>query len=227
MTTVRSVQNWTRYTTAGDGSNWLSDGEPSVELGPGNVEGLGRKLLGDVTDQRVLDLGCGAGINAIALAHLGARVVAIDPYESQVAIARASSEAAEVHVEVHRNDVADLAFLHPESFDAVIAVHSLAAVPDLGRVFRQVHRLLKSERPLILTLPHPAALMADPEDNDKIVARYDETESLGDGHHLTHRHGVGHVFTQLARANYRIDTLLEPEGDGRFPASLVIRARKL
>jgi len=227
MTTVGSVQNWTRYTTAGDGSNWEPDGEPAVEVGPGEVEGLGRKLLGDVTDQRILDLGCGAGTNAIALAHLGARVVAIDPYESQVTIARASSEAAEVHVEIHTSDIADLAFLHPESFDAVIAVHSLAAAPDLGRVFRQIHRLLKSDRPLILTLPHPAALMVEPAGKDVIVADYDESETLGEGSYLTHRHGVSHVFTQLIRANYRVDTLLEPNGDGRFPASLVVRARKV
>lgn len=221
------MQNWTRYTTAGDGSFFSTEAEGSVELGPGRVDGLDRRLLGDVSEQRVLDLGAGAGANAINLARQGARVVAIDPYESQVAIARASAEAAGVHVELHANDIADLAFLHPESFDAIIAVHSLAAAPDLGRVFRQTHRLLKTDRPIVLSLPHPASLMVDAPDSKTIVTPYRDDSTLGEGATLTHRHTIEDVFTQLVRANYRVDTLLEPVGTSDFPASIVVRARKI
>lgn len=219
------MHNWTRYTTAGD----YGQRRPitSVELGPGDVDGVDRKLLGDVSGLRILDLGCGAGHSAAALAKQGARVVAIDPDETQVVLARETSERNEVHVEVHHGDLADLAFLHADIFDAVIAVHSLAAVSDLGRVFRQTHRVLKSDRPLILSLPHPAALMVSAEDPRTIASDYHDDTPLGEGANLTYRHGTGHVFTSLTRSNYRVDTLLEPRGNNPHPASVIFRARKI
>lgn len=207
------MQEWSRYTTAG-GFGAQRPGD-HVELGPGAVEGLDRRLLGDVTGLRVLDLGCGAGRSSVALASAGARVVAIDADEREVDAVRSAADAAEVHVEAHHADLADLAFLQPDSFDAVVAVHSLAAVEDLGRVFRQTHRLLKSDRPVVLSLPHPASFPAGVDG------------PLGEGAHLTHTHAISHVFTQLTRANYRVDTLLEPEGNHPHPASVIYRARKI
>lgn len=225
FTNLPSMSTWTRYTTAGA----YGQRRPitDVELGPGDVAGLDRKLLGDVSGLRVLDLGCGAGHSAVALAAQGARVVAIDADESQVTLTRETAEREKVHVEVHHADLADLAFLHADIFDAVIAVHSLAAVADLGRVFRQTHRLLKPDRPIVLTLPHPAALMVTTDNPKTISTSYADPAPLGAGEYLTHRHGIGHVFTQLNRANYRIDTLMEPASNSVHPASAVFRARKI
>ena len=207
------MQEWSRYTTAGTfGAERPID---HVELGPGEVDRLDRRLLGDVDGLRILDLGCGAGRSAVALARQGARVVALDPDDEEVSATRAAAEAAEVHVETHQADLADLAFLHADSFDAVLAVHSFAAVEDLGRVFRQTHRLLKSDRPIVLTLPHPASFEAS------------AAGPFGTGAHLTYPHAISTVFTQLTRANYRVDTLLEPAGDAAHPASVVYRARKI
>lgn len=221
----RLMQTWMRYTTAGSaGQERPLD---SVELGPGDIGGLDRRLLGDVDGMRILELGTGAGHSAVALAKLGARVIAIDPDTTQVDLARQTAEAAEVHVEVHHADLADLAFLHADIFDAVISVHALSGVADIGRVFRQTHRLLKLDRPIILTLPHPASLMVDSDDPRVISSDYSSTEVLGEGPHLTHRHGISHVFTQLHRSNFRVDTLLEPPGPDPHPASVVFRARKI
>lgn len=219
------MATWTRYTTAGD----YGQRRPTthVELGPGDVAGLDRKLLGELDGMRVLDLGCGAGHTAIALAKQGARVVAIDAEETEVVRTREAAEQHEVHVEVHHGDLADLAFLHADIFDAVISVHSLAAVGDIGRVFRQVHRLLKTDRPIVFTLPHPAGLMVTSDAPKTISSKYLDAVPLGEGPYLTHRHGIGHAFTQLHRANFRVDTLLEPEGNEAHPASAVFRARKI
>jgi len=219
------MATWTRYTTAGDYG--LRRPTTSVELGPGDVDGLDRKLLGDVEGMRMLDLGCGAGHSAVALAKQGARVVAIDSDESQVALTREAAEREEVHVEAHHGDLADLAFLQADIFDAIIAVHSLAAIADVGRLFRQTHRLLKTDRPIVVTVPHPAALMVSADEPKTVSSDYAAEAPLGEGHYLTHRHGIGHLFTQLHRANYRVDTLLEPAGHGPFPASVIVRGRKI
>lgn len=214
-----SDQEWTRYTTSGtSGQQRPVD---HVELGPGDVSGLDRKLLGELDGLRVLELGSGAGHSAIALASAGARVVGVDPDAAQVVHARAAVEQNEVHVELHHSDFAELAFLRADSFDLVLSIHALAATSDLARVFRQVHRVLKADKPFVITLPHPASLMVD---ND---AGYFDTSVSGSGHHLTHNHTVSSVFTSLTRSNYRVDTLLEPHDDGPTPASMIFRARKL
>ncbi len=222
------MTSWKRYTTQGE------DGQrrPSsfVEFGPGETEGLDRRLLGEVSDQRILDLGTGSGRSAIALARQGARVVAIDPDEEESEMTRAAAEVAEVHVEVHNVDLADLAFLQADTFDAVYSVHSLAAVSNIGRVFRQVHRLLKADRPLVISLPHPAALTIDSNDPTSVTSNYHDPAPLGEGHYLTYRHGISETFTQLTRANFRVDTLLEPShgsDDQSMPASVIFRARKI
>lgn len=229
--TLGEMSTWKRYTTAGkEGQRRPTQ---HVEFGPGEVEGLDRRLLGDVDGKRILELGAGAGHSAIAFAKQGARVVAIDPVAEEIEVARAAAEVAEVHLELHNTGLADLASLPADAFDAVVAIHSLASVSDIGRVFRQVHRLLKADRPLVITLPHPAALMIDPDDSVNIIAAYDESEPLGKDHHLTYRHGISEVFTQLTRANFRVDVLLEPaqkakkpQGPENAPASVVFRARK-
>lgn len=218
-------ETWMRYTTAGvRGERRPTD---HVELGPGDVVGLDRKLLGDVDGLRILELGTGAGHNAIALARAGAKVVACDPDAEQITRARTNVETAEVHVELHNADHADLAFLRADVFDAVLSVHALAAVDDLARVFRQVHRVLKADRPLLMTFPHPASLMVDVDQPTQITSNYGDQGTIGVGHNLTHRRSVSDIFTKLNRSNFRVDQLLEPAGDGAHPASLILRARKL
>jgi len=208
---------WTRYSTSGKGGK--ARPTDAVQLGPGDVEGLDRRLLGDVHGLRVLELGTGTGNGAIALARQGARVVAIDPDPKHIASARQLADDSDVHVELHEGDLAGLAFLHADIFDAVVAVHSLAAVENLGRVFRQVHRVLKRDRPFVLTLPHPADLASSIDDYGSGVR--------GTSHMRTYPHSTTDVFTAMARSNYRVDTLLEPMGDGPHPLSLILRGKKL
>lgn len=215
---------WTRYTTAGVDGDSLPD--DALELGPGDVGGLDRRLLGDVDGHRLLVLGSGAGRGAIALARGGARVVAIDEDAGQITRARRTVEDVGVHVELHHGELSALAFLPHDGFDAVVSVHALAAVADLGRVFRQVHRVLKPDRPFVFTLPHPIELMVDPDDPTRIVEAYGAGGERGAGHHVTHPHTIGAVFTTLIRANFSVDTILEPAGVDRHPASVVFRARK-
>lgn len=210
---------WTRYSTAGRGGRTRPTDR--VELGPGEVDGLDRRLFGDVEGLRVLELGAGAGNGSIALAAAGAKVVAIDADADQVVAARATAEENEVHVELHHSDLAELAFLRADSFDLVVSVHALAATADLGRVFRQVHRVLKSDKPIVVSLPHPAQIMLDAD------TTYLDAPPLGEGRQRTHGHTVSSVFTNLTRSNFRVDTLLEPTGEGRTPASLIMRAKKL
>jgi ubiquinone/menaquinone biosynthesis C-methylase UbiE len=220
-----------------------------VQFGPDLDDGaLGRLIsgTGPLRGRRVLDLGCGVGASAIALARQGARVIAVEPSPGRLARARHAAEIAEVKVEFHHNDLADLAFLRADSVDLVVAVYSLGGVQDLGRVFRQLHRVMTPDAAVVFSLAHPTALMLefDPEEQETPyltrTAWSDQPTAwrAGGDEGVTHLHQIGDLFTTLMRANFRVDSLLEPlpVADGNsvhgsplsdwVPGTIVVRARK-
>lgn len=190
------------------------------------------RLLGPLDAKRVLDLGCGAGHASLAFARQGARVFAVDSSAEQVAAAREAAEAADVRVELHHGDLADLAFLRKDTVDVVFSAYALTEVDDLDRVFRQVHRVLKPEAPLVFSLPHPAYVMLDPawagdepgpSQPPRLVRRYRDQTVIGwdrgDQPVLDHPRPLADVFLRLMRTNFRVDTLLEPEPAEALPRS--------
>ena len=194
------------------------------------------KLLGHVEGKRILDLGCGAGHNAIALARQGAKVIAVDESAEQVAEARAAAEREGVKLELHHAPLAELAFVRADTIDAAVSAFGLARVDDIDRVFRQVDRVLSPEHHFVLSLPHPAFALVDADDPERRVRR-----SYWDDARIDHDvpRTISSVFTALGRANFRVDAVLEPQptasgprGSGwveamsYLPATLIIRARK-
>ncbi len=94
---------------------------------------------------RVLDLGCGSGYPALALAQeVGAdgEVIGLDIAEEMLEVARRKAEALGVkQVLFERVDVADLPF-EPACFDAVTARFSLMFLPYLNQSLTEIHRVL-------------------------------------------------------------------------------------
>jgi SAM-dependent methyltransferase len=189
------------------------------------------RLLGDLRGKRVLDLGCGTGSAAIAFAHQAAIVIALDSGEAEIARARSRAEEAEVKVEWRTGDLADLAFLRAESIDAAFSAASVAEVDDAARLFRQVQRVLKPNGPFVFSYAHPMSLCVDV--NGVVSRSYFDPGPLNierDGQSVrVHVRGVGDVFTELGRAGFRVDTILEPRPStpgARVPDTIVWRARK-
>jgi ubiquinone/menaquinone biosynthesis C-methylase UbiE len=207
-----------------------------VTYGPDVAREDTLKLLGTVDGKRVLDLGCGAGHNAIALARQGAKVIGVDESSDQIADARAACEREKVKVELHHAPLAELAFIRADTIDAVLSVWGLVPVDDIDRVFRQVDRVLRPEHPLVLSMPHPAFAMVDTDDPERRIRRAYWEPAPTDG--IIPR-TISALFTSLGRANFRVDTVLEPQPtSGRprtvawhdhmqyVPATLILRARK-
>lgn len=194
------------------------------------------KLLGHVDGKRILDLGCGAGHNAIAMARQGAKVIGVDESADQIAEARVAAERAGVKLELHHTPLAELAFVRADTIDGVVSAFGLAAVDDLDRVFRQVDRVLRPEHHFVLSMPHPAFAVLDPADPERRVHRaYWDSAPIGTDVPRT----ISTLFTNLGRANFRVDAVLEPQpapsgprgsswADAMryLPATLIIRARK-
>jgi SAM-dependent methyltransferase len=198
-----------------------------------------------VKGKRILDLGCGAGHAAIALARQGAHAIALDASPRQLERGRRLAEAEEVRVEWHRSDLADLAFLNADSVDIALSVHALAEVEDLDRVFRQVHRVMRPGSAFVFSYEHPLALATGreaaaegtlPLGRLEVRRSYFERGALTvdrDGEAITlYTRTVSDVFAAAGRAGFRVDVLLEPapqrssDPGPATPTSIVWRARK-
>lgn len=203
----------------------------------GDVFALAR-LLGDVRGKRVVELGCGQGSRIVELARAGASVITVDPSADAVHAARRLAEHAEVRIEVHTGDFADLAFLRGDSVDVAFADGTLAGLADLSRVFRQVQRVLRAGAWFAFSLPHPVSLCVDaarepegslPLARPFIGRSYFDSEPV-DG---KFPHPIAEVFAALSRVGFRVDTILEPEpaagvrGRALIPDTIIWRARKI
>lgn len=194
-----------------------------VDLGPGVGADVDRRLIGEVNRRRILDLGCGQGHTAVGLALRGARAIAVDDDVAQLAATRTLAARHDVTVECHQAKPAELAFLAADHVDLAVAVTTLSWVQDLNRVFRQVHRVVGPNGHFIMSVPHPAALCADPNDSSRAVAAWDRSEPVGD----RYVHTAEAVVSAFGRANFAVDAVLERHDGGPMPATLIVRARKL
>lgn len=191
---------------------------PAISFGRDIPDDAELRLCGDFSGgRRALELGIGRSHNSIAFALAGAKAIAVDPDESAVAALRAAAATAEVSVECHVTDLADLGFATSASFELVVADHTIAEVDDLGRLLRQVHRLLKSSRPFVISVPHPFAGVHTVDQYGSKVLPYGSVgRTIGDWH------------IQLSRAGFLVDRILElgVSEISPIPTTLLIRATK-
>ena len=87
--------------------------------------------LDSLAGLRVLDVGCGGGILSEPLARLGARVVGIDPSDSNIAVARHHAERSRLSID-YRAEAAEALAQSGEVFDVVLAMEVVEHVADLG-----------------------------------------------------------------------------------------------
>lgn len=224
---VMPATDWTPFTLSHPGADDLADDIVFGAAIPGESV---LRLLGDLEGRRVLELGCGAGHNAVRMAQRGARVIAVDPDADQLARAKVAADAAGVKVEFHHGASADLAFLRADGIDVALSAYGFVGVDDEARLIRQVHRVLKQQAPLVLSLPHPAFAMLHPGAEDPLHIRQSWF-----GESMT----VAELFTLLSRNNYLVDVMVEPAASPDLPPAsawadvlqyvpptMILRARK-
>jgi ubiquinone/menaquinone biosynthesis C-methylase UbiE len=217
--------------------------DPAVDVVRYGAEGPTEdelRLLGDVRGKRVLDLGCGVGQAAIALARQGASVIAVDASARMLDRAKTLAERHEARVEWHEGDLADLAFLRADSIDLAFSAFAVGEVEGLGRLLRQVNRVLRNRAPFVFSHEHPMALCVGrepPETPTTPIHTVVVTSYFGDEPVMVERDGepvllyhrsIGEVFTELNRASFRVEVIVEPRPDSEalVPNTIVWRARK-
>jgi 2-polyprenyl-6-hydroxyphenyl methylase/3-demethylubiquinone-9 3-methyltransferase len=118
-----------------------SEFRPLHEINPLRANWIDERA--PVAGRRVLDVGCGGGILAEALARRGAQVTGIDLGEAPLAVARLHGLESGVAVDYRRIAVERLAAEAPTSFDVVTCLEMLEHVPDPAAVVAACARLVK------------------------------------------------------------------------------------
>ena len=111
------------------------------EINPLRLEWIDARAR--LTGKRVLDVGCGGGILAEAMAGRGAQVTGIDLGEAPLAVARLHLKESGRQVDYRKISAEDLAAEAPASFDVVTCMEMLEHVPDPASTVAACARLVK------------------------------------------------------------------------------------
>ncbi|WP_346836745.1 bifunctional 2-polyprenyl-6-hydroxyphenol methylase/3-demethylubiquinol 3-O-methyltransferase UbiG [Microbulbifer sp. SAOS-129_SWC] len=122
---------------------WDREGEfkPLHEINPLRANYIDQRA--PVAGRKLLDVGCGGGILAEAMAQRGAEVTGIDMGEAPLNVAKLHALESGVQVTYRRTPVEELAAEQPGSFDIVTCLEMLEHVPDPASVIRACAALVK------------------------------------------------------------------------------------
>ena len=120
-----------------------SEFKPLHEINPLRMGFL--TSITSLSGKRVLDIGCGGGILAEAMARQGAEVVAIDMAEASLSVARLHQLESKLDIDYRRIPAEELAEQEPASFDVVTCLEMLEHVPDPSAIVAACQKLVKPD----------------------------------------------------------------------------------
>jgi len=119
-----------------------SEFRPLHEINPLRLAHIDR-LAGGLAGKRVLDVGCGGGILAEAMAGKGAEVTGIDLAERPLKVAALHAIETQSRVDYRLASAEELAAEAPEGYDVVTCMEMLEHVPQPPSVVAACARLVK------------------------------------------------------------------------------------
>lgn len=177
-------------------------------------------LLGDVSGKDVLEVGCGGGQNAIALAKWGANAAGIDVSEAQIEFARQLARREGVEPSFHVGRMEDLSIFTTSSQDIVLSAYAIQYVGDLEKTFREVSRVLRNGGILVFSTNHPITTQGSAGRRGWLVRDYFSSGgrvdrwSFSDGtkakfriHHRTFQEYID----ALVGAGFVVERIIEPQ----------------
>ncbi|KAA0212055.1 MAG: bifunctional 2-polyprenyl-6-hydroxyphenol methylase/3-demethylubiquinol 3-O-methyltransferase UbiG [Lautropia sp.] len=118
-----------------------SEFRPLHEINPLRLDWIDR--IASLSGKRALDVGCGGGILAEAMAQRGAQVRGIDLAERSLQVAELHALESGTTAEYERIAAEDLAAREPGAWDVVTCMEMLEHVPDPGSTVRACTNLVR------------------------------------------------------------------------------------
>lgn len=130
---------------------WDKEGEfkPLHDINPLRVNFI--DLQANLAGKNVLDVGCGGGILAEAMAQRGAKVTGIDLGEANLTTAKLHALESGTKVDYQCIAVEDLAVDAANSFDLVTCLEMLEHVPNPASIIQACARLVKPGGQLVFS----------------------------------------------------------------------------
>lgn len=173
------------------------DGNPLVAT----EQSIFDDLVGDVAGARLIDVGCGTGRHALALASRGARVTAVDFSRGMLDRARAKPGADRITWIEH--DITSRLPFDDGSFDTVLTALVLDHIHDLDAFFAELARLAAPRGRIVATVMHPAMGLKG------VQARFNDPATGEKIHVESARNSVTDYINAALRAGLAIDHLSE------------------
>ncbi len=120
-----------------------SEFKPLHDINPLRLEWIDASV--GLQGKRVLDVGCGGGILAEAMARKGALVTGIDLAEKSLSVAQLHLLESGLQVDYRLVSAEAMAAEHPASFDVVTCMEMLEHVPDPAAVVAACAQLAKPD----------------------------------------------------------------------------------
>lgn len=127
-----------------------SEFKPLHDINPLRIDYIDKHCAG-LKGKKVLDIGCGGGILAEAMAQKGANVTGIDMAEQSLDVARMHLHESGLQVDYQLITAEQFADRHAAQFDVVACLEMLEHVPDPSSIIEAAARLLKPDGTLVLS----------------------------------------------------------------------------
>jgi len=138
--------------------------DPRTWLGSGGATADARPWLPQRLDGLdVLCLAAGGGKHGPLYAAAGARVTVVDLSAAMLDLDRQVARERGIDMDIIRGSMDDLTMLEAGRFDLVVHPVSTCYVPDVGRVFREVARVVKAGGLYVSQHKSPASLQSSLE----------------------------------------------------------------
>lgn len=185
--------------------------------------------------ERLLDLACGQGVLARALAGEGRTVIGVDSSRRLLEIAARRESDRPLGIRYCRDDARTLASLEDGSFDGVASNLALGDIDDLGAMFRAVARVLRPGGWFAFAALHPcfcpprrATVQVDGGTALQVGRYFDEGPHRRSQHTRPfagmewHHRTLSTIWRELGAAGLVVKELTEPYPPGDVAAAAPI-----